>query len=390
MNDKTNINDLVAKRILGIATPEEERQLDNSLDNNPGLREKVEEMLDNKTFVKRYRQFAAIDKKKAKKRFFDIHDSRPTSAVGHTVVVWLKRAATAAAVAAICLVCWHYANDDTSTTTPHIDEKSIVAMEKLEKSGINEATLLIRGAKASTVSSATAATEIMLTNKAAAEKVQDTDSPEAILVTHHDKEFWMTLDDGTHVHLNYNSSLSYPIHFKGKERRVVLEGEAYFFVAKDDSHPFVVTTPYGDIRDYGTEFCVNTKPQQGGASVVLVKGKIGVVSNNGRETILHPGEKAELTANHFVSVTKVDINSYVAWNTGQFFFDGCTLEELTDVISRWYNISVVFESDDIKSMRFTGDINKYDNILPTIHAIKEVTDVDITLLNGVMTIKGKE
>ncbi|MCI6118377.1 MAG: FecR domain-containing protein, partial [Prevotella sp.] len=242
----------------------------------------------------------------------------------------------------------------------------------------------------STVSSATAATEIMLTNKAAAEKVQDTDSPEAILDTHHDKEFWMTLDDGTHVHLNYNSSLSYPIHFKGKERRVVLEGEAYFFVAKDDSHPFVVTTPYGDIRDYGTEFCVNTKPQQGGASVVLVKGKIGVVPNNGRETILHPGEKAELTANHFVSVTKADINSYVAWNTGQFFFDGCTLEELTDVISRWYNISVVFESDDIKSMRFTGDINKYDNILPTIHAIKEVTDVDITLLNGVMTIKGKE
>ena len=81
MNDKTNINDLVAKRILGIATPEEERQLDNSLDNNPGLREKVEEMRDNKTFVKRYRQLAAIDKKKAKKRFFDIHDSRPTSAV---------------------------------------------------------------------------------------------------------------------------------------------------------------------------------------------------------------------------------------------------------------------------------------------------------------------
>ena len=156
MDDKTNINDLVAKRILGVATPEEERQLDNSLDNTPGLREKVEEMLNNKN---------------------------------------------------------------------------------------------------------------------AAKEVQDTDSPEAILVTHHDKEFWMVLDDGIHVHLNYNSSLSYPIHFKGKERRVVLEGEAYFFVAKDDSHPFVVTTPYGDIRDYGTEFCVNTKPRQGGASVVLVKGK---------------------------------------------------------------------------------------------------------------------
>ena len=390
MNDKSNINELVAKRILGASTPEEDRLLENLLDEDPELKSKVEGMFDNEAFVMRYRQFASIDKREAKKRFFDIHESRPASAVAHAATVWLKRIASVAAVAVVGIVLWHLAMDNRKSATPQIDEKAIVAMEKLEKSGINEATLLIKGAKASNVSSATAAAEIMQNNRDAAAEVQETDTPEATLVTHHDKEFWMVLDDGTHVHLNYNSSLTYPMHFNGKERRVFLEGEAYFFVAKDNSHPLVVSTPYGDIRDYGTEFCVNTKPRQGCASVVLVKGKVGVVPSNGRETILRPGEKAEFTGNHRVTVSKVDVEPYVAWNTGQFFFDGCSLEELTDVFSRWYNIGVVFESDDIKTMRFTGDINKYDDILPTIHAIKEVTGVDITLRDGVMTIKGKE
>lgn len=390
MRDKTNINSLVAKKLLGVATSEEERQLDFLLSENPELKSKIDKMLDNQSFVERYRQFASIDRRKAKRRFFAIHESRRKPILGLQVDLWLKRIASVAAIVAIVFVGWHFVKDSQTVAKPHIDTEAIVAMEKLEKSGINEATLLIRGAKATNVNSATAAAEVMSNSKKAAEEVQATDSPAATLVTHHDKEFWMVLDDGTHVHLNYNSTLTYPLHFNGKERRVSLEGEAYFFVAKDNRHPFVVSTPYGDIRDYGTEFCVNTKTQQGNTSVVLVKGKVGVIPNKGAETILHPGEKAELTGNHWTTVSKVDVEPYVAWNTGQFFFDGCTLEELTTVISRWYNVQVDFESDDIKSMRFTGALNKYDTILPTIRAIKEVTGIDITLSNGIMTIKDNE
>lgn len=70
MRDKTNINSLVAKKLLGVATSEEERQLDLLLSENPELKSKIDKMLDNQSFVERYRQFASIDRRKAKRRFF--------------------------------------------------------------------------------------------------------------------------------------------------------------------------------------------------------------------------------------------------------------------------------------------------------------------------------
>ena len=121
MNDKSNINELVAKRILGASTPEEDRLLENLLDEDPELKSKVEGMFDNEAFLTRYRQFAAIDKRKAKKRFFDIHESRPASAVAHTAIVWLKRIASVAAVAVVGIVLWHLAMDNRKSTTPQID-----------------------------------------------------------------------------------------------------------------------------------------------------------------------------------------------------------------------------------------------------------------------------
>lgn len=86
---------------------------------------------------------------------------------------------------------------------------------------------------------------------------------EGSLVTKKDKEFWMVLDDGTYVHLNYNTTLIYPNHFVGSERKVKLKGEAYFIVANDSKkRPFIVETANGDVHDYGTEFNVNTMKEK--------------------------------------------------------------------------------------------------------------------------------
>ena len=128
MNDKRNINELVARHILGVSTPEEDRLLESLLDEDPELKSKVEGMLDSEAFIMRYRQFASIDKRKAKKRFYDKHESRPASAVTHAATVWLKRIASVAAVAVVGIVLWHLAMADRKTITPQIDEKAIVAM----------------------------------------------------------------------------------------------------------------------------------------------------------------------------------------------------------------------------------------------------------------------
>ncbi len=71
-------------------------------------------------------------------------------------------------------------------------------------------------------------------------------------------DFWITLDDGTIVHLNYNTRLRFPARFAGDSRTVYLDGEAYIKVAVDKDRPFMVVTSNATIKQYGTEFSVNT------------------------------------------------------------------------------------------------------------------------------------
>ena len=131
------------------------------------------------------------------------------------------------------------------------------------------------------------------------------------ITTYQDKEYWVTLEDGTLVHLNYNSRLIYPEKF-GDRRDVILDGEAYFMVAKDKSRQFVVHTPQGDIRVYGTEFWVNTRAdvqasQESTLScqLALVRGSISFTPTEGKETMLKPGQELSIVDSQ-LSITDID------------------------------------------------------------------------------------
>ncbi len=206
------------------------------------------------------------------------------------------------------------------------------------------------------------------------------------ITTYHNKEYWVTLDDGTVVHLNYNSRLIYPEKF-GDRRDVILEGEAYFMVAKDRSRPFVVHTPQGDVKVYGTEFNVDTRKDESVVSVVLVSGSISFIPTIGSETMLQPGQ--ELTVvNTQLTVEDIDTTPYVAWNTGLFVFKGSKLEDLMDVLSQWYGIQQVNYADDsLRNIRFSGNLKRYGSIERILEAIRLACDLNIQLSNDAITIK---
>ena len=131
------------------------------------------------------------------------------------------------------------------------------------------------------------------------------------LSTYDDSEFWMTFEDGTRVHLNYNTTLKYPPHFTSNSRTVYLDGEAYFEVAKDNKRPFRVVTANGVVRQYGTSFNVNTY-MNGVTKVVLVDGSVSVLPNLGGEYKMKPGELAVLhAATQEVQISEVNIEPYV-------------------------------------------------------------------------------
>lgn len=292
---------------------------------------------------------------------------------------YLLRAAAAAVIGILLILGgFHlYQGKPLQKAPAPVSLEIVAAIQKAEASDINEATLQVGGEKPQQVRS--------LTSFLRAIAQQDVDEDvQGTLTTRHDKEFWTTLPDGTRVHLNGNSRLSYPLAFKGELREVALVGEAYFIVAKDKEHPFIVHTADGDIKEYGTEFNVSTHGNQ--TEVVLVRGSISVKPKAGSERMMKPGDKAEIAAAK-VAMTRVDVEPYIAWNTGHFSFDDCTLEELMQVVGKWYGREVVFDSESLRKVRFTGSLSRYERIDNTLEVISDIANVKMEQQNGKIVIR---
>lgn len=385
MKNPYNINTLVSKLLTGEIDEQEGEALLQEAEKDPSLKDKIEQLMEDDDFLKRYHLYKSIDAEKAKEDFFaSVQEEKEKRATGKQI--WLRHLATAAAIALVIIGSWMYFGKQEPAQPSIITAELHHAIERVQQTGMNGATLIV-GGKQIAVSNAEAvlakAEQLEEGRSLLGNLGNDAEIVEGSLVTKKDKEFWMVLDDGTYVHLNYNTKLVYPNHFVGSERKVKLTGEAYFVIAPDaKKRPFIVETANGDVHDYGTEFNVCTNREEGITSVVLVKGKVGVSSKHGKEYLLKPGEKADLQPGRTPNINKVDINLYTSWNTGNFFFDGCTLDELMEVISHWHNMKVEFASEDIHEMRFTGSIDKYEPMAPTLHAIENITGLKLSIKKG--------
>lgn len=389
MNKNHDINTLVSKLLTGEISEEEGKELLTRVEQDASLKDKIEHLMNEDDFLLRYRLYKSIDAEKAKATFKaslqQAEEQEDRNNDKSTTFIWLRRFAAAAAIVLIVMGTWMYFGHQNSTPPVAITAELHQAIERVQQNDMNGATLTINGKtiKVKDAQGALAQAEEATDSKNGSSFWGTEEITEGSLVTKKDKEFWMVLDDGTYVHLNYNTKLVYPNHFIGSERKVKLKGEAYFVVGPDSKkRPFIVETANGDVHDYGTEFNVCTNREEGITSVVLVKGKVGVSSKHGKEYLLKPGEKADLQPGRTPNINKVDINLYTSWNTGNFFFDGCTLDELMEVISHWHNMKVEFASEDIHEMRFTGSIDKYEPMAPTLHAIENITGLKLSIKKG--------
>ncbi|RFS26212.1 FecR family protein [Chitinophaga silvatica] len=189
------------------------------------------------------------------------------------------------------------------------------------------------------------------------------------LVTKTGSRTYIKLTDGTSVWLNAGSKLHYPKQFEGKNREVTLEGEAYFEVATDANHPFIVKTNACSIRVLGTSFNVRFYPDEKMATTSLVTGSIEVVADR-RTVRLQPNEKLTIpyslpatnTANvetppiKLSTLTPVKDNIVVetAWKDNKLAFKKLALSEVVQLMERWYGAEIHFKSEQKKSLVFSG------------------------------------
>ncbi|MES2113213.1 MAG: FecR domain-containing protein [Bacteroidota bacterium] len=170
----------------------------------------------------------------------------------------------------------------------------------------------------------------------------------------------INLPDGTAVWLNAASSIAYPASFIGsKVRRVELKGEAYFEVAKDKVHPFIVKTDNQEVEVLGTHFNVNSYADEVNAKTTLLEGRIRI-TGGGQQKILKPGEQAILNGK-FLKISTADIETAVAWKNDEFVFRGEPIKEIMRVLGRWYNIDVEY-SGPVTTEEFQGKIGMQKNI----------------------------
>lgn len=394
-----SINTLVRKQLTGHITPEEQLQLDDWLANHPETAHDYEQLLDGRWFSERYDTYAQVDGERAWEQFRSSHFPAQSSVSKRLWRRWATAAAVLLLVTAGALV---WLRQYTKVVPPVLGQKVQSAMQQSELAGRVEAVV-----ESIPLSLHKEAEEPSRPVHSTAPSPADEDGKDAVkqllaakrITTRSDKEFWLTLPDGTMVHLNYNTSVIYPQQFTGDTREVYVEGEAYFMVSRDRRHPFVVHTSQVDVRVYGTEFVVSTWREESGkwregsgvgedgnsTEVVLVRGSLGVTPAGGEEQMLRPGQKCSMQNNQ-CSIEDVDTAPYVAWNEGMFMFTDWPLERIVSVLARWYGKEFSFADDELRHVKLSGNLYRYDEIGPTMRALEKAAGVTVRQSQNVLTI----
>ena len=204
-------------------------------------------------------------------------------------------------------------------------------------------------------------------------------------------EYFLTLADGTEVWLNAETEIRYPVQFTGDKRIVYLDGEAYFTVAPDKNKPFTVVSTHASVSVLGTQFNFRAYPDERDVQTTLVSGSVIMQSEKYKQQIkLIPGEQGVLEKNS-AKLTKQKVNTYLytAWKDGRFAFRDARLEDLFSILSRWYDLSVFYQSPEAKDIRFTGDLNKTDDFKSILKIIEQNERVTFTVNQRTVFIQAK-
>lgn len=214
-------------------------------------------------------------------------------------------------------------------------------------------------------------------------------SKEHSLKIPHGKTFKVTLSDGTRVYCDAGTTLTYPTHFQAdKIRKVQLEGQAFFDVAKSKSNAFVVQTNTIDIRVLGTQFNVNAYAQNKAVKTVLVEGSVLVLSKVTEDSVLLvPNQQvmADPTSGK-LKVSEVVAYDHFAWVTGKLVFNKVPFNVILENLERKFGVKIINTNTHLGKQVFTAKFEN-ESINQVMTAFKSEADFDYEVANNIIIIK---
>ena len=169
------------------------------------------------------------------------------------------------------------------------------------------------------------------------------------------------LPDGTSVWLNANTSLRYPMAFGENSREIMLDGEAYFEVAKDKK-PFIVKTGKYDVEVLGTTFNVEAYKEKSDFRTMLYEGKVKLYNAKNPEAVcLSPGQTAELVGEVLQVVPTTESNSY-RWKDGLIYIEDKSFDAIMGLFEKFYDVRIVVNNKAVKDLRYRGKLRISDGV----------------------------
>ena len=194
------------------------------------------------------------------------------------------------------------------------------------------------------------------------------------------------LADGSTIYLNGDSRLKYQIDNDSEERKLYLEGEAFFDVARDESKPFVIGLEKSQVQVLGTSFNIQAYPDDEYIATSVVTGKVAFERRKDKSLILLPGNKGIINK-HQKSIEKYDVDNSrdMAWMNKALYFENTSLSDMAKSLYRMYGVNLKFTDGSLKNLKITAKFEneKIEEILKILEMTNEfsyMTDNELVLI----------
>lgn len=200
----------------------------------------------------------------------------------------------------------------------------------------------------------------------------------------------ITLPDGSKVVLNAKSFIKISPNFNRKTREISLSGEAYFDIAHDKTRPFIIHTGTVKTTVLGTAFNIKAWPESHNVVVSVTRGRVKVEKESELLAVLTVNQQVSFDEATTKSKKDVHVNAEkitTAWTKEDMNFDGETLANITNVLSKRYGVNISIDNEELANTQIVLSFNgteTIDNILDIICTINENTNYKSE--NGVITI----
>lgn len=357
-----HIAGLISKSLRGTATAQEEEALNRWIAESAENRAMFYALKSDTQSENDMTFFAKLDMERAWKRI----TRRPAKKIGIVAVCWYVGIAAAIILFTVFASPWlaetGVTTDPGSVATANVTgneimpggQRAVLVLSDGRTVDLTKSTNAVKEQDGTIITSA--AGELTYTNEQLSGERATDELLYNVLEVPKAGMYNLTLSDGTKVWVNAMSELRFPTRFGETDRKVFLNGEAYFEVTRDTRRPFKVEVNGTVVEVLGTHFNINSYKT---VTTTVMEGAVNVIHAD-RSELLKPGQQARVAAD--ILVETADIKKVMAWKNGDFYFKSDGIVDIMDQLARWYDLSVVYTGDVPYHKGYNGNISRDVNL----------------------------